>query len=453
MKKYIIVIFSILSTMINSSCSDEKVSLENMGVIPEPKFVTDSDYYTLGDRVYIQNETPNDANISSFFWHFGFEGVGNYSTEKEPVYINYTRAGHYIIKLTATNNEGGYKTFEKEILKNRINDAPIADFEVIVNGLKVEFTDTSTDDEKVISWIWDFGDGNTSTEQSPEHTYSITGLLTVTLTVSDELGETNSREKKIYVRSTPAQPGSFQILWTETFETSSKLRSVSPAVGDNGDIYVTSNSNFLHSFSPTGQHNWAFDLSRDGASGNQESSPMIDIDGTIYIGVGYGSNSSMSYLYAINQDGAMNWSYEVGAGARIAYSSPTMTADGYIAIGNRGTGGSVKVINRNGGFEWTTVPSGGTGGGLAASKIGNVYSGSTGSNGFAISNNGKISTTYIKASTGAGANGSQPAIDAAGNVYTVHNVGSIGVVVCSSADGSLLWEYSRSEERRVGKEC
>ena len=135
--------------MINSSCSDEKVSLENMGVIPEPKFVTDSDYYTLGDRVYIQNETPNDANISSFFWHFGFEGVGNYSTEKEPVYINYTRAGQYIIKLTATNNEGGYKTFEKEIHIKRIKDATIADLEAIVNGRKVEFTDTSTEDEQV----------------------------------------------------------------------------------------------------------------------------------------------------------------------------------------------------------------------------------------------------------------------------------------------------------------
>lgn len=35
----------------------------------------------------------------------------------------------------------------------------------------IQFTDASTDDIGIVSWYWDFGDGNTSTEQSPKHTY------------------------------------------------------------------------------------------------------------------------------------------------------------------------------------------------------------------------------------------------------------------------------------------
>ena len=41
--------------------------------------------------------------------------------------------------------------------------------------LTVQFTDNST--ETSTSWLWDFGDGNTSTDQNPSHTYYETGRL------------------------------------------------------------------------------------------------------------------------------------------------------------------------------------------------------------------------------------------------------------------------------------
>jgi hypothetical protein len=48
--------------------------------------------------------------------------------------------------------------------------------------LTVRFTDESTGDPK--SWSWDFGDGGTSAERNPTHTYTLPGTYTVTLTVS-----------------------------------------------------------------------------------------------------------------------------------------------------------------------------------------------------------------------------------------------------------------------------
>jgi peptidyl-prolyl cis-trans isomerase B (cyclophilin B) len=53
--------------------------------------------------------------------------------------------------------------------------------------------------EKAQTYIWDFGDGKTSTEATPEHRYFGSGTYTVTLTATDENGKTDSKEKKITV--------------------------------------------------------------------------------------------------------------------------------------------------------------------------------------------------------------------------------------------------------------
>ena len=52
--------------------------------------------------------------------------------------------------------------------------------------LVVTFTDQTTDE--VTSWLWDFGDGSTSTEQNPSHTYTEVGTYTVSLSVEGPEG-------------------------------------------------------------------------------------------------------------------------------------------------------------------------------------------------------------------------------------------------------------------------
>lgn len=62
---------------------------------------------------------------------------------------------------------------------------PLANFSSNVTGLSVKFTDQS---ENATEWKWDFGDGNSSTEQSPVYTYPTAGSYTVKLTASNENG-------------------------------------------------------------------------------------------------------------------------------------------------------------------------------------------------------------------------------------------------------------------------
>ncbi|MEL6660761.1 MAG: PKD domain-containing protein, partial [Bacteroidota bacterium] len=62
------------------------------------------------------------------------------------------------------------------------NDEPTAGFTFAANELEVTFTNSSTN---ATTYTWDFGDGNTSTEESPTHTYAEDGTYDVTLTAKN----------------------------------------------------------------------------------------------------------------------------------------------------------------------------------------------------------------------------------------------------------------------------
>ncbi|BDZ70889.1 hypothetical protein GCM10025861_14060 [Methanobacterium petrolearium] len=68
--------------------------------------------------------------------------------------------------------------------------APVANFTSNVTSgispLTVQFNDTSTNDPT--SWYWEFGDGETSTDQNPKHTYYTAGYYTVKLNATNAGG-------------------------------------------------------------------------------------------------------------------------------------------------------------------------------------------------------------------------------------------------------------------------
>lgn len=139
--------------------------------------------------------TDSDGEIDSRSWEFE-SGTPETSTEPNPTVV-FSAAGTYTVTLTVTDNEGASDDFEREVTVTGApgNAAPTAAFTVDCASLECTFTDASTDtDGTIASYAWDFGDptsaDNTSTEQSPTHTYSFTELteVTVTLTVTDDDG-------------------------------------------------------------------------------------------------------------------------------------------------------------------------------------------------------------------------------------------------------------------------
>ncbi|GLR18552.1 PKD domain-containing protein [Portibacter lacus] len=63
---------------------------------------------------------------------------------------------------------------------------PESVFSFVVNNQSVDFTDLST--ESPTTWLWDFGDGNTSTQQNVTHTFGAYGNYTTCLTVANNFG-------------------------------------------------------------------------------------------------------------------------------------------------------------------------------------------------------------------------------------------------------------------------
>ena len=96
--------------------------------------------------------------------------------------------------------EGKSDTHNVTIKNVPPNNSPAVDFSYTTRKKLVKFTDHSNDsDGTIVSWFWDFGDGKTSTEQNPRHRYRKIGNYSVTLTVSDDGGISNSTSKNVTV--------------------------------------------------------------------------------------------------------------------------------------------------------------------------------------------------------------------------------------------------------------
>lgn len=122
------------------------------------------------------------TNSENFIWSFG---DGTSSTDESPKHV-YTQAGDYSVTLIA--NSKNEKKVSSAVQQIQIVGKPlVASFSVLFGGWSslattFHFVDSSTGNPT--SYLWNFGDGVTSTEQSPFHQFSYAGYQTVTLTVT-----------------------------------------------------------------------------------------------------------------------------------------------------------------------------------------------------------------------------------------------------------------------------
>ena len=151
--------------------------------------------------------TAGDNPITSWYWDFG---DGYTSTAENPSHTY--DDGTYTVSLTVTDSHGCSDTQTKE---NYItaNEGPTADFSADVTSccepITVQFADESTaGDNPIMSWYWDFGDGDTSTTQNPSHTYDTFGTYTVSLTVTDSHGCSDTATQAITACARPTATAS-----------------------------------------------------------------------------------------------------------------------------------------------------------------------------------------------------------------------------------------------------
>ena len=182
--------YDVSLTVFNDCGEDDATDYVTITVSDAPvaDFSADPTSVCVGYDVYFTDLSSGEP--TSWSWDFG---DGATSASQNPSH-SYSAAGSYDVSLTVSNDCG--EDDATDYVTITVSDAPVADFSAdptsVCVGYDVYFTDLSSGEPT--SWSWDFGDGATSTDQNPSHSYSAAGSYDVSLTVSNDCGEDDATD-------------------------------------------------------------------------------------------------------------------------------------------------------------------------------------------------------------------------------------------------------------------
>jgi PKD repeat protein len=257
-----------------SGSASAEVSLVNVG--PSAGFTFFPDEGAVGiDVRFMDRSSDPEGRALKYIWNFGDGGT---SAERNPLHA-FDSSGTKSVRLTVTDDEGASDTITREIMVFP-NVRPTADFSFSPDGGSIEdvvyFVDESVDEDgSVVSWSWDFGDGDSSSRREPDHRFSETGVHYVTLTVEDDDGNQDSVTKPVTVANLP--PDADFTASAESVEVGEEVRftdgSSDPEGGDLdyvwdfGDGSSSSLQSPAHEYDEAGEYTVVLEVSDDeGAS-------------------------------------------------------------------------------------------------------------------------------------------------------------------------------------------
>ena len=181
--------YTVTLTVSNGSGSNVKTVTNYITVVPTPvvSFAASDSGISCPPKTvqFSNNSVPGVGGAATYLWDFG---DGNTSTLQNPTHT-YATFGTFSLTLSVTNSAGCSKILTKANYIQTIQK-PIANFTGSNNNsctlpLNVSFSNLSTG---AISYLWNFGDGGTSTAANPSHNYTSAGSYTVTLIATNNGG-------------------------------------------------------------------------------------------------------------------------------------------------------------------------------------------------------------------------------------------------------------------------
>ncbi len=264
---------SLIATGNGTSVTKTVDDFINVTAPPVPDFITN---VTEGTFPLTVQFTDNSRYAESVIWDFG---DGDSSFQRNPVHT-FTASGLYTFSLTATGNNTSVTKIADDFIN--VTVPPVPDFSAnITEGLyplSVQFTDNSSYAE---SLEWDFGDGNTSTDLSPLHTYSEAGLYTVSLTATgNRTSVTRTAESYINVILPPIPDFGANVttgpypLTVQFMDNSIYAESV---VWDFGDGSVSNEKNPVHTYKERGLYTVTLGAGGNGTTVNKPVQDFINV--------------------------------------------------------------------------------------------------------------------------------------------------------------------------------
>ena len=187
---------------------------------------------------------------------------------------------------------------------------------------------------RIVSYDWDFGDGASASGRLVTHEFEEPGLYTITLTVTNNAGETHQLVVDDMIDAN-------RTIWRH--DVGEAIYYSAPAVGTDGTIYVSTGILFystvgrVHAVNPDGTERWSAGLDEstppsDGLAqaSNNGSSPTIGPDGTVYV------VDHRNVIYAFDPaTGARRWTnrdYESDNVWAVGQKTPAIAADGTLYV-------------------------------------------------------------------------------------------------------------------------
>jgi len=176
-------VYNVCLTVFNSAtnCQSKvcyQVQIGANQLQPEFTYVADN------ANLLLKLNGSSTGNVSSWYWTFG---DGNFD-QGQNVEHTYKQAGVYNVKLTVVDGtNGSYAEYMQQVKIGTITCTAEAKYTYFVQteNNTVSFADQSVGN--LTTWYWNFGDGQTSQEVSPEHTFAEAGYYLVTLSVKDNV--------------------------------------------------------------------------------------------------------------------------------------------------------------------------------------------------------------------------------------------------------------------------
>ncbi|MFH0967940.1 MAG: PKD domain-containing protein, partial [Methanobacteriota archaeon] len=306
---------------------------QNEGVTPLPINFTDA----------------STGTISEWSWDFGDGSYGVGQTQHH----TYTVAGTYTASLTITG-PGGEDQMEQNILvKQSVGESKKAQLKAAFSTyssqgpapFSMSFLDTSTGG--ITDWNWDFGDGATSTEQSPRHTYTTPGTYPAYLTVIGPSGQSRTDATLVLVTSSLSQPWSaFTTDRTEGYAPLS-VRFSDTSSGeitdwkwDFGDGSTATGNQSDHTYTTPGSYTGKLIVKGPGGESRSETlihvmEPEAPPTAGLTASVTQGQ-APLTITFTDSSSGTItswNWDFGDGANAAEQNSTHTYTNPGYYKAG------------------------------------------------------------------------------------------------------------------------
>ncbi|WP_370089268.1 PKD domain-containing protein [Ekhidna sp.] len=160
--------------------------------------ITSADNCLLTNQTFTSTSSISSGSVTGYEWDYGDGSVsfGEHGSH------TYSTTGVFEVEFTAISNLGCRNSITKTVT---IYEEPNADFvfTYVCLGEEMNFTNTSSISSGNLSYIWDFGDGNSSTLVNPTHKYASSGDFTVSLTATSSNGCETVTNKNVTVNSNP----------------------------------------------------------------------------------------------------------------------------------------------------------------------------------------------------------------------------------------------------------